>query len=158
MQRNQAVMHKVEGCQLLREPPPPPPPLHRVPRVCTVRMAKCSFVKVGSGCIAAGKDACQDLHANQPSSSSRRVRAGRGAPGPSSVVGSLTYPSLFQGFNFDNVFMMGFGLLVFAVCSRRDQPSSFILSAKDCDAMVAVMWVDEERIWSGINGLRSMPQ
>jgi hypothetical protein len=37
-----------------------------------------------------------DLHANQPSSSSLLLGAGRGAPAPS-VVGSLTCPSLLKG-------------------------------------------------------------
>lgn len=60
--------------------------------------------------------AIADLHANHPSSSSRRVRAGRGAPGPSppSVVGSLTLPSLLKGLSFCSVPSSGFCGLVLA--------------------------------------------
>lgn len=77
-------------------------------------------------------------HANQPSSSSRRVLAGRGAPGASpSVVGSLTEPSLLKGLYFDIELMKPFDLFVVTGSSLRDQPRSFILSLKDVEEAMA---------------------
>lgn len=80
-----------------------------------------------------------DLRANQPSSSSLRVRAGKGAPGPSrlSFVGNRTLPSVLNGLYFCSVPRSGFCGLVLAGCSRRDQPKLFMLSLNDEDAMVA---------------------
>lgn len=94
---------------------------------------------MGIATVAVDGVKAADLRANHPSSSSRRVRAGRGAPGPSppSVVGSLTLPSELKGLSFCSVPSSGFCGFVFAGCSRRDQPMLFMLSLKDDDAMVA---------------------
>lgn len=77
-----------------------------------------------------------DLRANHPSSSSRRVRAGSGAPGASpSTVGNLRFPSPApNGFQLDRPPSSGF--VVLAAGSRRDQPRLFILSLNDDEAMV----------------------
>lgn len=94
---------------------------------------------VGMAVVAVDVAEAADLRANHPSSSSRRVRAGRGAPGPSppSVVGSLTLPSVLNGLYFAHVPSSGFCGLVLAGCSRRDQPMLFMLSLNEDDAMVA---------------------
>lgn len=81
-----------------------------------------------------------NLQANQPSSSSRRVRAGKGAPGASpspSVVGSRTKPSLLKGLSFCSVPTMGFCRFVLTGCSRRAHPKLFMLSLNDAVAMAA---------------------
>lgn len=77
-----------------------------------------------------------DLHANQPSSSSLLVGAGRGAPGDS-CVGSCTYPFLPKGFRPDRVDSNGFEGFVFAgtSVSLLDQPKLFIESRNEADAM-----------------------
>lgn len=78
-----------------------------------------------------------NLRANHPSSSSRRVGAGRGAPGDS-CVGSCTYPPLPKGFNLDIEESNGFVEFVFAGTSGslRDHPKPFMESRKEADAML----------------------
>lgn len=88
----------------------------------------------GLGTTREGKDS----QTNHPSSSSRRVLAGRGAPAPS-VVGSCTYPRSPKGFNDcieDSNPERCDVLAVVYSRSRRDQPSEFIDSLKDADAIV----------------------
>jgi hypothetical protein len=81
------------------------------------------------------------VRANHPSSSSRRVRAGRGAPGPSfSYRGSLTEPPCPNGLNDcsfprNGVEELAVGAGVVAAGSLRLQPSEFIESRKDEEAM-----------------------
>merc|ERR1712230_42127 len=88
------------------------------------------------------------LSANQPSSSSRRDRAGMGAPGASpSVVGSRTLPSPPNGLYFCSEPSKGFCLFVFAGCSLRDQPKLFMLSLKDDDAMSNAAGALEGGVW-----------
>lgn len=74
--------------------------------------------------------------ANHPSSSSRRLGAGNGAPGPS-CVGSRTYPESPKGLSDCSFESMGVDELVLAgtSVSRRDQPMEFSESRKDVEAM-----------------------
>jgi hypothetical protein len=77
----------------------------------------------------------EDSHANQASSSSLRDGAGNGAPG--SDVGSWTYPPLPNGFKDD---MRSSNVVEELVRtgrsgSRRDQPSEFIDSLKEAEAI-----------------------
>ena len=98
----------------------------------------------------------RDLRANQPSSSSRRDRAGRGAPGASpSVVGSWTLPSPPKGLYLCSDPSKGFCLFVFAGCSLRDQPKLFMLPLKDDDAMsnAAEALESGEWGWEGAMGV-----
>lgn len=101
----------------------------------------------------------RDLRANQPSSSSRRDRAGRGAPGASpSAVGSRTFPSPPKGLYFCSEPSKGFCLFVFAGCSLRDQPKLFMLSLKVDDAMSNAAGALERGVWgwkSAMSVLRS---
>ena len=79
-----------------------------------------------------------DIHAKKPSSSSLRLGAGRGAPGPSLVVGSLTYPPLPKGFSDCSLDKMGVGAVLTGMSgSRRDQPMEFMESRKDVEAMAS---------------------
>ena len=86
------------------------------------------------------KDPDHDLHANQPSSSSRLVGAGRGAPGPS-WVGSLTCPPAREPNGF-RVWILSsnevdeFAVLAGTSGSLRLQPSELIESRNDADAMI----------------------
>lgn len=78
-----------------------------------------------------------NVHANQPSSSSRRVGAGNGAPGFVSCVGSLTPPPLPKGLRDCSLPSSGELDDVFtgASSSRRLQPRAFIESRNELDAM-----------------------
>ena len=78
-----------------------------------------------------------DLQAKKPSSSSLRLGAGNGAPGPSLCVGSRTYPELLKGLIDWSLDQIGVEELVVAGMSgsRRDQPMEFIESRKDVDAI-----------------------
>ena len=75
-------------------------------------------------------------HANHPSSSSRRLGAGNGAPGPS-WFGSLTYPPSRNGFSACSLDKIGDDedVLMGRSASRRDQPRLLIESRKEVDAM-----------------------
>lgn len=82
-------------------------------------------------------------HANNPSSSSLRLGAGRGAPG-FSWVGSLTYPPSPNGFSDLNLDSIGVEeeeevvvVLAGTSGSLRDHPKEFIESRKEFDAMFA---------------------
>ena len=79
------------------------------------------------------------LHAKNPSSSSRLLGAGSGAPG-ASCVGSLTYPLSPKGFRDCNLDSMGVVEDVFAGTSgsRRDQPMEFIESRNEVDAILVL--------------------
>lgn len=82
-------------------------------------------------------DIDSDSHAKNPSSSSRRLGAGSGAPGPS-WFGSLTYPPSPNGFSACSLERIGVDddVLTGRSGSRRDHPRLFIESRKDVDAMV----------------------
>ena len=75
--------------------------------------------------------------ANQPSSSSRRLGAGRGAPG-FAWVGSLTLPDWPNGFSDCSLERMGVDMLVLTGMSgsRRDQPMELMESRKELEAML----------------------
>lgn len=77
-----------------------------------------------------------DSHAKNPSSSSRRLGAGSGAPGPSSF-GSLTYPPSPNGFSACSLERIGVEeeVLTGRSGSRRAHPRLFIESRKEVDAM-----------------------
>jgi len=77
--------------------------------------------------------------ANQPSSSSLREGAGRGAPAPS-VVGSRSAPSLPQGFSdlMDESRPVCWEVST-GTSALRDQPSEFIESLNEEDAMISVV-------------------
>lgn len=83
-----------------------------------------------------------DSHANHPSSSSRRLGAGSGAPGPS-WCGSLTYPPAPNGFSAWSLDKIGDAadVLMGSSASRRDQPRLLIESRKAVDAMAGTMAV-----------------
>lgn len=78
----------------------------------------------------------QRLRANQPSSSSLLLGAGRGAPALS-VVGSCTYPPPPKGFNdlIDDKRPLCWEVLTGRSGSRRLQPSELIESLKEEDAI-----------------------
>ena len=79
-----------------------------------------------------------DLQAKNPSSSSLRVCAGNGAPGPSLLVGSLTYPSFPKGFRACSLDKMGVDDVFAGMsASRLDQPIEFKESRKDVEAILA---------------------
>lgn len=86
------------------------------------------------------KEVREYVRANQPSSSSRRVRAGRGAPGPScSYNGSLTPPSPPNGLKDDSLLRIGVSavlLLAEMAGSRRLHPREFIESLNEDEAMM----------------------
>lgn len=77
-----------------------------------------------------------DIQANQPSSSSRRLGAGKGAPGPS-VVGSRTYPRSPNRFSDCSDERRPPCLDVFTgrSASLRDHPRELIESRNDEEAM-----------------------
>ena len=78
-----------------------------------------------------------DLQAKNPSSSSLRLAAGKGAPGPSLCVGSLTEPSPPNGFNDCSLDRMGVEAVLTGMSgSRRDQPMELIESRNDVEAIV----------------------
>lgn len=81
------------------------------------------------------------VRANHPSSSSRRVRAGRGAPGASfSYSGSLTEPPWPKGLNDCSLPRNGVEALeddVGGAASLRLHPSEFIESRNEDEAMAA---------------------
>ena len=80
-----------------------------------------------------------DLQAKKPSSSSRRLGAGNGAPGPSSLrVGRLTYPPpLPNGLSDCSLALKEVEVLevVTGSGSRRLQPNEFMESLKEFDAI-----------------------
>ena len=78
-----------------------------------------------------------DLRAKKPSSSSLRLGAGNGAPGPSLCVGSRTLPELLNGLIDCSLDQTGVDEFVATGMSgsRRDQPMAFIESLKDVDAI-----------------------
>ena len=77
--------------------------------------------------------------AKKPSSSSLRVGAGSGAPGASPlVVGSLTPPSLLNGFRDCSLDRRGVEVVFVGMSgSRLDQPIEFMESLKDEEAMLS---------------------
>lgn len=90
----------------------------------------------GSQKAGEGRGMCYS-HANHPSSSSRRLGAGRGAPAPS-VVGSRTYPRSPNGLRdlMEDSRPDCWFVLTGTSASRRDQPSEFMDSRKDDDAIL----------------------
>lgn len=78
----------------------------------------------------------EDSRAKKPSSSSRRVGAGNGAPG-GSWVGRLTYPPSPKGFSDCSFDKIGFcdDVLTGTSASRRDQPMAFNDSRNEVEAM-----------------------
>jgi hypothetical protein len=78
------------------------------------------------------------LQTNHPSSSSRRVGAGRGAPAPS-VVGRRTYPRSPKGFKdlIDESRPLCCDVFTGMSASLRLQPSEFIDSRNDAEAMMS---------------------
>lgn len=83
------------------------------------------------------KRASHNSRAKNPSSSSLRVAAGKGAPGPS-WVGSLTEPESAKGFNDWKRPRRDVGddVLTGASASRRDQPIEFNDSRNEVDAIL----------------------
>lgn len=81
-----------------------------------------------------------DSQTNHPSSSSRRLGAGRGAPAPS-VVGKRTYPRSPKGFRdlIDESRPLCCDVLTGMSALLRLQPSEFIDSRNDADAMVSIV-------------------
>lgn len=78
-----------------------------------------------------------DSHTNQPSSSSRRLGAGSGAPGPSDV-GRTVYPRSWNGFRFcSEASRPDDGCdVVMGASWRRLQPRELMESRKFADAMI----------------------
>ena len=78
-----------------------------------------------------------DSQAKKPSSSSLRLGAGNGAPGPSLCVGSRTYPALLNGLIDCSLDKIGVEEVVVTGMSgsRRDQPMEFIESRKEVEAI-----------------------
>jgi hypothetical protein len=84
-----------------------------------------------------------DLQAKKPSSSSRRVGAGSGAPGASLCVGSWTYPPWPNGFNDCRRERKGVSAELLLVRtgksgSLRDQPSELTESRNELFAIVSL--------------------
>lgn len=78
-----------------------------------------------------------DSQAKKPSSSSLRLAAGNGAPGPSLCVGRRTYPVLLKGFIDCSLDKIGVDEVVVTGVSgsRRDQPMEFIESRNEVEAI-----------------------
>ncbi len=79
-----------------------------------------------------------DSRTNQPSSSSRRVGAGRGAPA-FSLVGRRRYPRSWNGFRFlmDANRPDGCAVVTGSSFSRRLQPNELMESRNELEAMSA---------------------
>jgi hypothetical protein len=80
-----------------------------------------------------------DSQTNHPSSSSRRLGAGSGAPEPS-VVGRRTYPRSPKGFRDlieESRPLCCVVLTGMSASDRRLHPSEFIDSRKDADAIIS---------------------
>lgn len=88
------------------------------------------------------------VRANQPSSSSRRERAGKGAPGASFSYSGSLIPPCPNGFNDCNFPSIGVELVLAAgtAGSRRLQPKLFIESLKDEDAMTTALCVRRMKV------------
>ena len=90
------------------------------------------------------KKVWHNVHASQPSSSSRRVGAGSGAPGASPSWKGNRMPSSPKGFSRDNApYMPERGAVEVgggggARCSRRDQPRLPMPSRNEADAIFRV--------------------
>ena len=93
--------------------------------------------KTGNGRRKTEKQASHNSRAKNPSSSSLRVGAGKGAPGPSGV-GSLTEPASPKGFNDWNRARRDGGedVLTGTSASRRDQPIEFSDSRNELEAIL----------------------
>ena len=95
-----------------------------------------------------------NVRANQPSSSSRLVGAGRGAPGPS-LVGRRTWPLSPNGFKdcSDESRPVCCDVLT-GTSSRRVQPSELSESRKFCDVIADALRMTAAFTATDVSGIR----